>query len=117
MAKFSEKRIIDDLRLLSLDMIHNAGSGHPGIALGAAPIMYSLFANHLNFDLERSDWPNIDRFVLSAGHGSALLYATEYMITEDYTIEDLKKFRRFGSVTPGHPELDITHRIEATTGI
>lgn len=116
MAKFSEKRIIDDLRLLSLDMIHNAGSGHPGIALGAAPIMYSLFANHLNFDLERPDWPNRDRFVLSAGHGSALLYATEYMVTEDYTIEDLKKFRRFGSVTPGHPELDVEHRIEATTG-
>jgi len=116
MAKFSEKRVIDDLRLLSLDMINQAGSGHPGIALGAAPIMYSLFANHLNFDFEKPDWPNRDRFILSAGHGSALLYATEYMITEDYSLEDLKKFRRINSVTPGHPELDISRRIEATTG-
>jgi len=116
MSKFSEKRVIDDIRLLSLDMIKNAGSGHPGIALGAAPIMYSLFANHLNFDLDKPDWPNRDRFVLSAGHGSALLYATEYMITEDYTLDDLKKFRRLNSVTPGHPELDISRRIEATTG-
>lgn len=116
MSKFSEKRVIDDLRLLSLDMINNAGSGHPGIVLGAAPIMYSLFANQMNFDLEKPDWPNRDRFVLSAGHGSALLYATQYMMMEDYNLDDLKKFRHINSVTPGHPELDVSRRIEATTG-
>ncbi len=116
MSKFSEKRIIDDIRLLSLDMINKAGSGHPGIALGAAPILYSVFANHLEFDLEKKDHPNRDRFVMSAGHGSALLYATLYALCEDYTIEDLMNFRRINSCTPGSPELDINHRIEVTTG-
>ena len=116
MSKFSEKKVIDDIRLLSLDMINKAGSGHPGIALGAAPIMYSLFANQMNFDLEKKDYPNRDRFVLSAGHGSALLYATLYATCDEYTIDELKSFRMLNSVTPGHPELDINHRIEATTG-
>lgn len=116
MSKFDEKRIIDEIRMLSLDMINNAGSGHPGIALGAAPIMYSLFANQLVFDMDNPEWPNRDRFVLSAGHGSSLLYATLFATTEDYTINDLKKFRRINSVCPGHPELDLSRRIEATTG-
>ena len=65
MSKYDEKRAINDIRLLALDMINEAGSGHPGIALGAAPILYTLFKNHLNFDLERKDWINRDRFVLS----------------------------------------------------
>lgn len=116
MSKFSEKRIIDDIRLLSLDMINKAGSGHPGIALGAAPILYSVFANHLEFDLEKKEHPNRDRFIMSAGHGSALLYATLYALCEDYTIDDLKNFRRINSCTPGSPELDLKHRIETTTG-
>ena len=116
MSKLNEKKMIDDIRLLSLDMINNAGSGHPGIALSAAPMMYTLFANHMVYDLEKKDWPNRDRFVLSAGHASALLYATLYATTEDFTIEDLKKFRHLDSETPGHPELNINKRIEATTG-
>ena len=116
MSKLNEKKMIDDIRLLSLDMINNAGSGHPGIALSAAPMLYTLFANHMVYDLEKKDWPNRDRFVLSAGHASALLYATLYATTEDYSIEDLKKFRHLDSATPGHPELDINRRIEATTG-
>ncbi len=116
MSKFNEKRMIDDLRLLSLDMIDNAGSGHPGIALSAAPMMYTLFANHMVYDLDKPNWCNRDRFVLSAGHGSALLYATLYATTEDYTLDELKKFRKINSTTPGHPELDINKRIEATTG-
>ena len=116
MSKLNEKKMIDEIRLLSLDMINNAGSGHPGIALSAAPMMYTLFANHMVYDLEKKDWPNRDRFVLSAGHASALLYATLYATTEDYSIEDLKKFRHLDSATPGHPELNIDRRIEATTG-
>lgn len=116
MSKYDEKKMIDEIRMLSLDMINNAGSGHPGIALGAAPIMYSLFSNQLVFDLEKPEWPNRDRFVLSCGHGSSLLYATMFATTNDYTIDDLKKFRRINSATPGHPELDLSRRIEATTG-
>jgi len=116
MSKLNEKKMIDEIRLLALDMIDNAGSGHPGIALSAAPIMYSLFANQMEYDLEKTDWPNRDRFVLSAGHASALLYATIYATTEDYTIDDLKAFRHLNSTTPGHPELNVNKRIEATTG-
>ena len=97
-------------------MIHNAGSGHPGICLSAAPMMYTLFANHMVYDLEKPDWCNRDRFVLSAGHGSALLYATIYATTGDFSIEDLKKYRQINSQTPGHPELNINKRIETTTG-
>ena len=78
MAKYNEKQMINEIRLLSLDMINNAKSGHPGIALSAAPMLYSLFTNHLVFDLKNPLWPNRDRFILSAGHGSALLYATLY---------------------------------------
>lgn len=116
MSKLNEKKMIDDIRLLSLDMIDNAGSGHPGIALSAAPIMYSLFANHMVYDIEKKDWANRDRFIMSAGHGSALLYATLYAVTGDFTIDELKNFRSINSTTPGHPELNIDKRIEATTG-
>lgn len=116
MSKFDEKRMIDDLRILSLDMINNAGSGHPGICLSAAPMIYTLFANHMVYDIENPNWCNRDRFVLSAGHGSALLYSTIYATTGDFTIEDLQKFRHINSQTPGHPELNINKRIEATTG-
>ena len=116
MSKFNEKKIVDDIRLLALDMINNAGSGHPGIALSAAPMLYTLFANHMVFDLDNPNWCNRDRFILSAGHGSALLYSVLYATTEDFSLEDLKKFRKINSTTPGHPELNISKRIEATTG-
>lgn len=116
MSKYNEKRAINDIRLLALDMINEAGSGHPGIALGAAPILYTLFKNHINFDLERKDWINRDRFVLSPGHGSALLYATLFYLMDDYNLVDLRNFRKLDSMTPGHPEYDLNHRIETTTG-
>ena len=90
MSKYNEKKMVDEIRLLALDMINNAKSGHPGIALSAAPMLYTLFANHMVFDLNNPNWCNRDRFVLSAGHGSALLYATLYATTEDFTIEELK---------------------------
>ena len=116
MSKLDEKRMINDIRMLSLDMINNAGGGHAGIALSGAPILYTLFANHLVYDVNKPDWLNRDRFVLSAGHGASLLYAILYAMTEDYTLDDLKMFKRLNSLTPGHPELNVTRRIEMTTG-
>jgi len=116
MSKLDEKKMVNDIRLLALDMIDTAGSGHAGIALSAAPMMYSLFANHLVYDMEKTDWLNRDRFVMSAGHGASLLYATLYAMTEDYTIDELKSFKHLNSITPGHPELNIGRRIEMTTG-
>lgn len=115
--KLNEKRIVNDIRLLALDMIHNAGSGHPGIALGAAPILYTLFAYHLKFDLERKAWCNRDRFVMSAGHGSALLYASLFYCLDEFSIEQLKNFRKIGTPTTGHPEYNLNNRIEVTSGL
>lgn len=114
--KLNEKRMVNDIRLLALDMINNAGSGHPGIALGCAPILYTLFTYHLKFDLERKTWCNRDRFVMSAGHGSALLYATQFYCMDDFEIDELKSYRKIASPTSGHPEYDLNHRIEMTTG-
>ena len=116
MSRYNEKKMVDEIRLLALDMINNAKSGHPGIALSAAPMLYTLFANHMVYDINNPNWCNRDRFILSAGHGSALLYATLYATTEDFTMEELRKFRKINSTTPGHPELNISKRIEATTG-
>ena len=114
--KLNEKKIINEIRMLSLDMINNAGSGHPGIALDFAPTLYTLLAYHLKFDLERKAWCNRDRLVLSSGHGSALLYSALYYLLDEYTIEDLKNFRHIGSNTPGHPEYNLNNRIEVTSG-
>ncbi len=114
--KLNEKRMVNDIRMLALDMIDNAKSGHPGIALSMAPTLFSLFTYHLKFDLERKNWCNRDRFVLSAGHGSALLYATLFYCLDEYSIEELKNFRKIGSRTTGHPEYNLNNRIEMTTG-
>jgi len=112
----NDKKIVDTIKILALDMIDQAGSGHPGIVLGAAPIMYTLFAKHLRFSATDPSWMNRDRFVLSCGHASALLYATLFMVGYDVTMEDLKKFRRLHSKTPGHPEYGITPGVEVSTG-
>ena len=109
-----EQKIIDSIKALGIDMIDNAGSGHPGIVLGAAPILYTLFTRHLNFNVNDEKWINRDRFVMSAGHGSALLYAILFMAGFKLTIDDLKSFRKLGSKTPGHPEYGVT-RVEMTT--
>jgi len=111
-----DKKIIDNLRGLSIDVINEAKSGHPGIALGAAPIIYSLYAHHLNFSIENDKWINRDRFVLSAGHGSSLLYSTLYMAGFPISLDDLKDFRKIGSITPGHPEYNLTPGVDMTTG-
>ncbi len=107
---------INALRFLGLDMVDEANSGHPGIVLGAAPVLYQLFTKHLNITAEDAHWFNRDRFVMSAGHGSALLYAVYHLAGFDITMSDLKAFRQVGSITPGHPEYGHTHGIEATTG-
>ncbi len=107
---------LNSLRILSLDMISYAKSGHPGICLGAAPIIYSLYTNHLKVNPKDPTWLNRDRFVMSAGHGSALLYAMLFMAGYDISIDDLVDFRRIGSKTPGHPEYKITPGVEVSTG-
>ena len=117
MTKLNDKKMINDIRSLALDMIHEAGSGHPGIALGAAPMLYTLYTYHLKLDLNKKDWCNRDRFVLSCGHASALLYAVLFCIDEgNYNLNDLKNYRNLYSHTPGHPEYNLDKMIECTTG-
>lgn len=111
-----DEKIINNIKSLAIDMINEAGSGHPGIALGAAPILYTLYAKHMNVSTSDVNWMNRDRFVMSAGHGSALLYATLYMAGFNVTLDDLKRFRRFPSRTPGHPEIGITSGVDVSTG-
>lgn len=111
-----EKKIVNNIRALGIDMIENASSGHPGIVLGAAPIIYTLYANHLNISKEEPLWINRDRFILSAGHGSALLYSTLYMMGMVNDLESLKTFRQAGSMFPGHPEYMKTPGVDMTTG-
>lgn len=112
----NDRKVIDQIRSLGLDMIMAAQSGHPGIVLGAAPIIYTLYKNHLQIDPNNPDWMARDRFILSAGHGSALLYATLFMAGYPLTLDDLKQFRHLHSKTPGHPELGITPGVDMSTG-
>ncbi len=111
-----EKKIVDTIRCLALDMINEAGSGHSGIVLDAAPILYTLYAKHLKINPEDPKWYNRDHFVLSCGHASALLYATLFISGYDLTLEDLKQFRKIDSKTPGHPEYGVTPGVDMTTG-
>ena len=85
---FNEERIVDNLRALSIDMIHEANSGHPGIALGAAPILYTVYAKHLKSNPKDSTWVNRDRFIMSCGHGSSLFYSTLYLSGYDVSLDD-----------------------------
>lgn len=110
------KQAINALRVLSVDAVQKANSGHPGMPLGAAPIVYSLWANNMKFNVKDSNWINRDRFILSAGHASAMLYSLLHVFGYDVSIEDLKNFRQLNSKTPGHPEFGHTHGVEATTG-
>ena len=107
---------INTIRLLGVEMINKANSGHPGIVLGSAPIVHTLFTRHMNIDPSTPDWWDRDRFVLSAGHGSAMLYALYHLCGFDISIDDLKNFRQYNSKTPGHPEYRHTPGVEITTG-
>lgn len=111
-----DKQLINSIKALGIDMIDNAKSGHPGIVLGAAPIIYTLYSKHMNINVDDPKWLNRDRFVMSAGHGSALLYAMLYMVGFNVTLDDLKGFRQINSITPGHPEVDITPGVDMSTG-
>ena len=108
---------LNSLRILSVDMISYAGSGHPGICLGAAPIMFSAYTNNMRINPADPKWINRDRFVMSAGHGSALLYAMLFMAGYDISIDDLVDFRKIDSKTPGHPERGKTPGVDCTTGM
>ncbi|MGM9924353.1 MAG: transketolase [Bacillus sp. (in: firmicutes)] len=107
---------IDSIRTLSIDAIEKANSGHPGMPMGAAPMAYTLWTKYMNHNPKNPDWFNRDRFVLSAGHGSMLLYSLLHLSGYGLTIDDLKDFRQWGSKTPGHPEYKHTAGVEATTG-
>lgn len=111
-----DTKTVSQVRSLALDMIQNAKSGHPGIALGAAPILYTLYSKHLKVNPKDPSWINRDRFVMSAGHGSALLYAILYLAGYNITLDDLKNFRKIDSITPGHPEYGATPGVDASTG-
>ncbi|MGX1376743.1 transketolase [Priestia megaterium] len=107
---------VNTIRTLSIDAVNAANSGHPGLPMGAAPMTYALWANHLQHNPANSSWFNRDRFILSAGHGSSLLYSMLHLSGYNVSIEDLKSFRKLNSKTPGHPEFGHTDGVEATTG-
>ena len=116
MASPLDLQCVNTLRFLSVDMVQRANSGHPGLPLGAAAMAYALWTGHLKHHPAHPHWPDRDRFVLSAGHGSALLYSLLHMTGYDLSLEDLKQFRQWGSKAPGHPERGHTPGVEITTG-
>ena len=111
-----DQRCIDTLRFLAVDAVQKADSGHPGMPLGAMPMAYVLWDRFLKHSPRNPGWTDRDRFVLSAGHGSMLLYALLYMTGYDLSLDDIKQFRQWGSRTPGHPERGHTPGVEVTTG-
>ncbi len=112
----TDELCVNTLRMLAVDMVQKANSGHPGMPMGAAPMAYVLWTRHLRFNPRNPAWPDRDRFVLSAGHGSALLYSLLHLTGYDMPMEELKNFRQWGSHTPGHPEYDPRRGVECTTG-
>ena len=115
-APLSTSSAINTIRALAIDTVQKANSGHPGLPLGAAPIGYSLFARTMRHSPKNPAWPDRDRFVLSAGHGSALLYSLLHLTGYDLPLDELQRFRQLGSQTPGHPEHGDTAGVETTTG-
>ncbi len=107
---------INTIRTLSIDAVQKANSGHPGLPMGAAPMAYALWMRHLHFNPRNPNWANRDRFILSAGHGSMLLYSLLYLTGFDVSLDDLRNFRQWDSITPGHPEYGVTPGVEVTTG-
>ena len=111
-----DEKCINTIRFLAVDMVEKANSGHPGMPMGAAAMAHTLWSSFLRHNPANPEWPDRDRFVLSAGHGSALLYALLHLSGYPLTIDDLKNFRQWGSLTPGHPEYRHTPGVETTTG-
>ncbi|MHC5117433.1 MAG: transketolase family protein, partial [Planctomycetota bacterium] len=111
-----DDQCVQTIRFLSMDAVQAAKSGHPGMPMGMAAAAYALWQRHLKFAPNDPDWINRDRFVLSAGHGSMLLYSLVHLFGYDLSLEELKSFRQWGSKTPGHPEYGHTPGVEVTTG-
>lgn len=111
-----QEKAINTIRFLSADGVQNANSGHPGLPMGAAAVAYILWMKHLRFNPKNPSWYNRDRFILSGGHGSMLLYSLLYLTGFDLALDELKNFRQWGSRTPGHPEYHLTPGVEVTTG-
>jgi transketolase len=111
-----DSHAVNCLRFLAADAVQQANSGHPGLPLGAAPMAYALWTRHLRHNPSNPAWPDRDRFILSAGHGSALLYALLHLTGYDLPLDALRSFRQWDSLTPGHPEVHLTPGVEATTG-
>src|SRR5438093_6566840 len=111
-----ERLAIDTIRTLSIDAVQKANSGHPGAPMGAAPMAYVVWTRFLRHAPTQPGWPDRDRFVLSAGHASMLLYSLLHLTGYDLPLDQLKRFRQWGSRTPGHPEYRLTAGVEATTG-
>ena len=105
---------INAIRFLAVDMVQKANSGHPGLPLDAAPMAYTLWTRYLRFNPHDPYWFNRDRFVLSAGHGSAMLYALLYLTGYDVSLDEIRRFRQWGSITPGHPESTLAPGVEVT---
>lgn len=116
LTQTTEQLSINTIRTLSIDAVENANSGHPGMPMGAAPMAYTLWSQYMNHNPRHPEWFNRDRFVLSAGHGSMLLYSLLHLFNYDLTLDDLKSFRQWDSRTPGHPEVKHTAGVDATTG-
>ncbi len=115
-SKDFDELAINTIRFLAVDAVQKANSGHPGMPMGCAPIGYTLFAKDMNYNPSNPKWYNRDRFVLSAGHGSMLLYSLLHLSGYEVSMDDLKNFRQWGSITPGHPEYHLTPGVETTTG-
>src|ERR1700681_590945 len=115
-AQSLEALCINAIRVLSMDAVQKADSGHPGTPMALAPLAYVLWPRHLRFNPDNPSWPDRDRFVLSCGHASMLLYSCLYLTGYDLTLDDIKQFRQWESRTPGHPELGYTPGVETTTG-
>ena len=110
------KNSINALRVLTMDEINEANSGHPGVVLGFAPVAYVLFKEHLKVTPNKADWFNRDRFVLASGHASSMLYSLLHLKGFDVSMKDLKNFRKLNSKTPGHPEFGHTEGVDSTSG-
>ncbi len=112
-----DRLCVNTIRTLSMDAVQRADSGHPGAPMGLAPAAYVLWTRHLRHNPVNPEWPDRDRFVLSNGHASMLLYALLHLTGyEAMTLDEIKNFRQWGSLTPGHPECDLTPGVETTTG-
>ena len=111
-----QQRAINTIRFLSADAVQKANSGHPGLPMGVASMAFTLWTRYLRFNPRNPSWPGRDRFILSGGHGSMLLYSLLYLNGYDLELDELKNFRQWGSLTPGHPEYGLTPGVEVTTG-